>query len=73
MADCTYIITLKEDATDAEVQAVKDQVVASGGKIEHDYPLIKGFSATLPAIHTLESHPKVLYIEKDQIVRTQSK
>ncbi|RPB25781.1 hypothetical protein L211DRAFT_835831, partial [Terfezia boudieri ATCC MYA-4762] len=43
MAECSYIITLKDDATDADLQAVKDQVVASGGKIVHEYDLIKGF------------------------------
>ncbi|PIG89908.1 peptidase inhibitor i9 [Aspergillus arachidicola] len=40
----TYIVTCKEDATPEEVQATKEHAVDQGGKIGHEYTIIKGFS-----------------------------
>ncbi|ODQ80631.1 hypothetical protein BABINDRAFT_160884 [Babjeviella inositovora NRRL Y-12698] len=68
-----YIITLKEDASDADVQALKDQVTSAGGEITNEYSLIKGFSANLPEDHasTLETHEHVNSIEADGEVKIQ--
>ncbi|KAK4041371.1 peptidase inhibitor I9 [Parachaetomium inaequale] len=72
----SYIVTFKADATDAEVQEVKDDVVAKGGTVEHEYSLIKGFSFKTPevsgfSVDTLSAHPNVETVEADQEMRTQ--
>ncbi|KAL4871693.1 hypothetical protein BDV12DRAFT_163590 [Aspergillus spectabilis] len=69
----SYIISLAKDASDEEVQSIKQQVRDNGGTIDREYNLIKGFSATLPEVHaeSFASHPKVANVEKDQEVRTQ--
>ncbi|KAF6829523.1 hypothetical protein CMUS01_08124 [Colletotrichum musicola] len=69
----TYIVTCKEDATPDQVKAAKQHAVDQGGKIGHEYSLIKGFSVDFPedAVQTLESHEHVKAVEKDQEVRTQ--
>jgi hypothetical protein len=36
-------ITMKPEATDADVQSLKERIVAQGGSIGHEYTLIKGF------------------------------
>ncbi|KAJ5518309.1 Proteinase inhibitor propeptide [Penicillium expansum] len=59
----SYIITCKPDATDDQVQAVKDHAKEQGGTIGHEYSLIKGFA--------LDSHPHVEHVEADQEVKTQ--
>ncbi|OAX81706.1 hypothetical protein ACJ72_03950 [Emergomyces africanus] len=70
----TVLVTYPKDTPcsiiEQAVQAVKD----AGGKITHQFDLIKGFAATGPAmvfdmVSTLseEYHP---YIEDDQIVTT---
>ncbi|KAL2110799.1 hypothetical protein VUR80DRAFT_678 [Thermomyces stellatus] len=69
----TYIVTCKKDATPDQVKKAKEDAVAQGGQIGHDYNLIKGFSVTFPddAVTTLESHEHVDAVELDQPVRTQ--
>ncbi|KAE8339440.1 hypothetical protein BDV24DRAFT_135973 [Aspergillus arachidicola] len=69
----TYIVTCKEDATPEEVQATKEHAVDQGGKIGHEYTIIKGFSVTFPedAVMTLESHPHVKAVEEDGVMSTQ--
>ncbi|KAJ5865309.1 Proteinase inhibitor propeptide [Penicillium soppii] len=69
----SYIITLKQDTSADEVEAVKNEVKKQGGTIDHEYSLIKGFSVTFPesAVHTLENHEHVETIEADSEVRTQ--
>ncbi|KAL5335866.1 hypothetical protein BJX70DRAFT_401178 [Aspergillus crustosus] len=69
----SYIISLAKDASDADLESVKDQVKKNGGTIDHEYSLIKGFSATLPEVHAADfaNHPKVANVEADQEVRTQ--
>ncbi|KAF7537533.1 hypothetical protein G7Z17_g12838 [Cylindrodendrum hubeiense] len=69
----TYIVSCKEGATDDQVKAVKQQAIDQGGKIEHEYTLIKGFSVSYPegTVTTLESHEHVQAVEADQEVRTQ--
>ncbi|KAK6831557.1 hypothetical protein RU639_002816 [Aspergillus parasiticus] len=69
----SYIVTCKEDATDEQVQETKRHVIDQGGKIGHEYKIIKGFSVTFDddAIVTLESHPHVKAVEEDGIMSTQ--
>ncbi|KAK2776891.1 peptidase inhibitor i9 [Colletotrichum kahawae] len=69
----TYIVTCKEDATPEQFQAAKKHAEDQGGKIGHEYSLIKGFSVEFPEdqISTLEKHEHVKHVEKDQEVRTQ--
>lgn len=35
--------TLKDNASDQDVQAFKDEIKNAGGKIDQEYTLIKGF------------------------------
>ncbi|KAI1409333.1 hypothetical protein F5Y13DRAFT_170198 [Hypoxylon sp. FL1857] len=69
----TYIVTCKPDATPEQVAAAKKHAQDQGGKIGHEYNLIKGFSVSFPndAVTTLESHEHVKGVELDQEVRTQ--
>ncbi|KAK6957901.1 hypothetical protein K445DRAFT_313580 [Daldinia sp. EC12] len=69
----TYIVTLKDTASPEEVAAAKKHAQDQGGKIGHEYSLIKAFSVTFPndALTTLESHEHVKAVELDQEVRTQ--
>ncbi|KAL0769408.1 hypothetical protein CaCOL14_008716 [Colletotrichum acutatum] len=69
----TYIVTCKEDASADQVAAAKKHATDQGGKIGHEYSLIKGFSVEFPEdqISTLESHEHVKHVEKDQEVKTQ--
>ena len=69
----TYIITCKEDATEEQVKAVKQKAIDQGGKIEHEYNIIKGFSVNFPegSVSTLESDENVKAVEADQEMRTQ--
>ena len=36
-------ITMKQECSDSEIQKVKDDITNAGGKILHEYNLIKGF------------------------------
>ncbi|ESA42970.1 hypothetical protein GE21DRAFT_6178 [Neurospora crassa] len=69
----SYIVTLKDTATDEEIAKTKEDVKAQGGKIGHEYTLIKAFQAIYPegAVFTLENHEHVKGVEADQEVRTQ--
>ncbi|KAF1942232.1 hypothetical protein EJ02DRAFT_444188 [Clathrospora elynae] len=67
-----FNITLKKDAPKEELDAAKKHVTDQGGKIVHEFSLIKGFTAEIPddAISTLESNEHVT-VEKDSEVQTQ--
>ncbi|KAI1823858.1 hypothetical protein F4861DRAFT_508539 [Xylaria intraflava] len=69
----SYIVTLKTDATAEQVAAAKQRAKDQGGKITHEYNLIKGFAVEFPSdsITTLESYEHVQTVEEDQEVRTQ--
>lgn len=74
MADLkSYIITLKETASDTDVSALQSKVKELGGEIGSQFSLIKGFTAKLPSIHTstIEGHENVLAIEEDKEVKVQ--
>lgn len=68
-----YIVTLKENASDADVDALKNQIKSAGGEITQEYSLIKGFAAKLPevAASLVEKNPQVLLFEPDQEVSIQ--
>ncbi|KAF1836422.1 hypothetical protein BDW02DRAFT_566999 [Decorospora gaudefroyi] len=67
-----FNITLKKDAPKEELEAAKKHVTDQGGKIVHEFTLIKGFTAEIPddAVSTLESNDKIT-VEKDAEVHTQ--
>ncbi|KAH7327899.1 hypothetical protein B0I35DRAFT_472669 [Stachybotrys elegans] len=68
----TYIVTCKDEASDDDVKACKQHVRELGGKIEHEYNLIKGFSVAFPdgTVTTLETHPHVKAVEEDKPMHT---
>jgi hypothetical protein len=47
-------VTLKENAPESELQKAREQSKEHGGKITHEYTLIKGF---LYAIPSFLAHP----------------
>ncbi|KAK1777456.1 hypothetical protein QBC45DRAFT_378976 [Copromyces sp. CBS 386.78] len=69
----SYIVTLKDDASDEQIAKTKEDVKAQGGQIGHEYTLIKAFQAIFPEGHvqSLDSHEHVKDVEADQEVRTQ--
>ncbi|KAL2021299.1 hypothetical protein VTK56DRAFT_7270 [Thermocarpiscus australiensis] len=69
----SYIVTCKDDATPEQVEAAKQHARDQGGKIGHEYSLIKGFQVIFDegTVSTLESHEHVKAVERDQEVRTQ--
>ncbi|KAI6780443.1 putative peptidase inhibitor i9 protein [Emericellopsis cladophorae] len=69
----SYIVTCKEDASPEQVEEVKKHTKEQGGKIGHEYSIIKGFSVTFDddAVTTLENHPHVKNVEADGVMRTQ--
>ncbi|KAF9693223.1 hypothetical protein N0V95_008512 [Ascochyta clinopodiicola] len=68
----TYNVTLKPEASPEELQNAKKEVESKGGKITHEFSLIKGFTAELPddLVSTFESNDKIT-VEKDSEVTTQ--
>ncbi|KAL0635057.1 hypothetical protein Q9L58_005986 [Maublancomyces gigas] len=70
----SILITFKPSATDSDIQKAKDDITAKGGSIEHEYTLIRGFSANVPdgpAITALENSEHVENVEKDSVITTQ--
>ncbi|PKS08801.1 hypothetical protein jhhlp_003410 [Lomentospora prolificans] len=69
----TYIVICKSDATPEQVKKTKDDAIAKGGKIGHEYSLINGFSVDFPedSVNTLAAHEHVDHVELDQTVKTQ--
>ncbi|KAK4121728.1 protease propeptide/inhibitor [Parathielavia appendiculata] len=69
----SYIVTCKKDATPEQVEAAKQHARDQGGKIGHEYSLIKGFQVTFDegTVSTMENHEHVEAVEQDQEVRTQ--
>ncbi|OQD80205.1 hypothetical protein PENANT_c038G00181 [Penicillium antarcticum] len=54
----SYIVTCKQDASDEDVQAVKQHSIDQGGKISHEYSLIKGFAVSrFPKTQTADQIP----------------
>ncbi|KAK3324142.1 hypothetical protein B0T22DRAFT_478813 [Podospora appendiculata] len=69
----SYIVTLKDSATPEQVEAAKQQARDQGGKIGHEYTLIKGFSVSYPegSVQTLSENEHVKEVEQDGEVKTQ--
>ncbi|QPH09866.1 hypothetical protein C2857_000918 [Epichloe festucae Fl1] len=63
----SYIVTLKDDATEDEIKAAKQHAIDQGGKITQEYSLIKAFAVEMKddAVTTLEGNEHVKAIEKD--------
>ncbi|KAI1874989.1 uncharacterized protein JN550_002418 [Neoarthrinium moseri] len=66
-------VTCKDGATDDQVAAAKKHAQDQGGKITHEYNLIKGFAVEFPkdSVSTLESHEHVKAVEADKEMKTQ--
>ncbi|KAJ4258700.1 hypothetical protein NW762_007784 [Fusarium torreyae] len=66
----TYIVTCNDDASPDQVESAKQHAKDQGGKITHEYNLIKGFAVEYPSdsVQTLESHEHVKAVEADQEV-----
>lgn len=69
----TYIITLKDSVSQADVDAFKKKVNDLGGSIASEFSLFKGFVAKLPAntASVFDSHENVKSVEEDQEVHIQ--
>lgn len=67
----SYIVTLKETCSEADVSMVKSKIGELGGSIADEFSLIKGFSCHLPEIHfdSIKSHENVFNIEEDKEVK----
>ncbi|KAF3401179.1 hypothetical protein DPV78_005624 [Talaromyces pinophilus] len=67
-----YNVTLKENASPAELEKAKEKARSEGGTIKHEYTLIKGFTVEYPDDHVsvLESNEH-LHVEQDGKVSTQ--
>ncbi|KAF2861652.1 hypothetical protein K470DRAFT_269731 [Piedraia hortae CBS 480.64] len=68
----TINVSLKEGANADQLEAAKKQVQDQGGKITHEYKLVKGFTAEFPddKVQTLASN-EALNVEADGKVTTQ--
>lgn len=71
----SFIVTLKDSASDADLSGVKKKVTDIGGKVESEFSLIKGFVAKLPLIHasSIKEDSAVLNVEEDSEVKIQDK
>lgn len=69
----SYIITLKETASDTDVSQLKNQISKLGGEITTEYSLIKGFVAKLPEINaeSIKLDSNIVSIEEDKEVKIQ--
>ncbi|KAG9497835.1 hypothetical protein J7337_010706 [Fusarium musae] len=80
----SYIVTCKDDASDDQVKSyvparknildsAKQHAIDQGGKITHEYSLIKGFAVQYDddKIQTLENHEHVKTVEPDGEMKTQ--
>lgn len=65
-------VSLKDGASSDQLETAKKQVTDQGGKIVHEFKLVKGFTAEFPAdkLHTLQSNEH-LNVEEDKQVTTQ--
>jgi len=68
-----FIVTFQDNVTQKEIDEKCKQIEASGGKINHRYTIIKGFSATLQPGHLsgFAADPLIKAVESDGIVTTQ--
>ncbi|MCJ1313908.1 hypothetical protein MMC25_007588 [Agyrium rufum] len=67
-----YNVTLKENASPAELEKAKETAKSQGGEIVNEFKLIKGFTVKYPDDHVsvLESNEHI-YVESDGEVKTQ--
>ncbi|TKA82038.1 hypothetical protein B0A49_00176 [Cryomyces minteri] len=65
-------VTLKDGADKKELENAKKTVTDQGGKVTHEFKLIKGFTAEFPAdkVHTLSTNDHIT-VENDGEVKTQ--
>ncbi|KID80629.1 pyruvate dehydrogenase kinase, partial [Metarhizium brunneum ARSEF 3297] len=54
-----YIVTCKDDATEDQIKAAKQHALDQGGKITHEYTLIKGFARRKPQLMNMADFPNL--------------
>ncbi|KAK0641569.1 peptidase inhibitor I9, partial [Cercophora newfieldiana] len=66
-------VSCKEDASDEQVKAAKEDAKKQGGTIGYEYTLTKSFQVMFPEdrITTFEKHEAVQEIEEDKKVSIQ--
>jgi len=65
-------VTLKSDADASKLEDAKKKITEAGGKILHEFKLVKGFTAQVPDDHVSTlSADESLTVEKDGQVSTQ--
>ncbi|KAL7915622.1 hypothetical protein GGI35DRAFT_1284 [Trichoderma velutinum] len=69
----SFIVTLKDDVSDSQLAETKQKAKDAGGKITHEYTLIKAFTVEYPegTVHSLAEDPSVQNVEEDKEMRTQ--
>ncbi len=65
-----YIIVMKSAASEASKERTKDEARVRGGRVNRDYGVLNGYSATLPpaALQAVRSDPAVEYVEADAVM-----
>ncbi|OAL74037.1 hypothetical protein A7D00_2066 [Trichophyton violaceum] len=68
----SVIVSFGNEAPDSVVQKAKEAILAAGGKITHEYSLIKGFSGEMPEsvmdqVKAMDARYPAT-IEEDQVV-----
>lgn len=69
----SYIITLKESASDGDKSQLKEKIQSLGGNVTSEFSLINGFVAKLPSAHSasINNYEHVEHIEEDKEVKIQ--
>ena len=69
----SYIVSCKDDASDDQIKAAKDDAIKQGGTIGYEYSLTKAFQVMFPEdrVTTFEKHEHVKEIEEDKKVSIQ--
>jgi len=68
-----YSVVFKYHATKEQIQEYASRIDSSGGKVTHQYGIMKGLAAHIPDgfCNSLQSDSLISYIEPDSKVTTQ--
>ncbi|CCE63923.1 hypothetical protein TPHA_0G00870 [Tetrapisispora phaffii CBS 4417] len=68
----TFIITLKDSVLDLHIEQFKKSVEDLGGKVTHEFKLIKAFTVQIPDLHinklTSLHNDNIASVEEDSTV-----
>ena len=68
----SYIVVFKDDVADDPTALADELLSKGGGRKRHQFKVaLRGFAAELPAaaVSAIANHPKVAYVEEDQVMR----